>query len=168
MKIRRSYIAIQTCGFIDKSEYLAARACPVAWQPWVSARVGAISGWGCVRQLLTAPTPPVVSTHLPSWPGPCSGDSRPSTGCCGGRCLLRVAELPASVFCVPMRPPSLPCRPLSSPCLPADPGSTLQSLSGALLGGGVFFTISLSPVPSFHAGTFHLPSCIASVRSKSF
>ena len=44
MKIRRSYIAIQTCGFIDKSEHLAAGACPVAWQPWVSARVGAISG----------------------------------------------------------------------------------------------------------------------------
>lgn len=57
-----------------------------------------------------------------------------------GRCLLRVAELPASVFSCPYEtPPSPPLQtlcPLHASLL--TPGSTLQSLSGALLGGGVF------------------------------
>lgn len=156
-------------------------ACTVAWQQWVSASVGAISGWGFVCQFSAAPTPPVTPAHFPSWPGPCSGDPGPYTVrhgsvSCSGWWGLPTSLFDALLLALTLHPLCLDtCLPPSSRSpLSLTQASTFQSISDAILGGRYLHDNSLPPVLSF-PGTQHqyilVPSvwylALAFVRSKS-
>lgn len=167
--VRRSYIAIHTCSFIDKSEHLTARGLRCCL-----ATLGQRQG---LRHLWMGLRAPVLHRSYPSWgahPIPCVAWAL----LWGPRSLHRArhgsVRVPGGRFralCLALHTPHPASRPVSAASawhtpLPRPPGSTFQSISDAILGGGVCATAPVSCPLLFwhpmlvHPGAFHLVSCV--------
>lgn len=158
MKVRRSFIAIQTWSSIHKSEHLAAgglHCCLATVGPSVPVLVPS-----------PQPPPPHCAHSFLSLPGPCSGDPGPYTQSSHGSISCSGWwSLPTSLLFALLLAPEHPCVPRPLSCLllclahtvvwrGGTQGSAFQSISDAIL-GGIVCTITSCLLSSPFLGTQH-------------
>lgn len=110
MKVRRSFIAIQTWSFIDKSEHLAAEGLHCCL-----ATVGPCQCWCHLHSL----HPPIVPTHFSHYQAPALGTqglthspAMAASHVQGGGACLPPCSLPSSLpLSTPLSPDSCPACP---------------------------------------------------------
>lgn len=180
MKIRRSYIAVQTCGFTDKSEHLAAEGlhcclatlgqCQGRRHLWMGLRAPALCSPHPSRRAHSSPFiawallwGPKASHRVPSWQARAQGGGASYLPLpCPLPCpcetpLPHLHTLSRTLLCPAHPPPSSP-----PPPPPPPPGSTFQSISGAILGGIVCTITPHLLSPAFLAPNADTSWCLPS------